>query len=63
MKHNELLGAVECTLFTYLLMNRHSNKEGEMARATLTLHLNGLIASGEHDQQRLVVKGLGHLRE
>lgn len=63
MKHNEMLSAIECALFTYLLMNRHSSKEGEMARATLTLHLNGLVESGEHDQQRLVVRGLAHLRE
>jgi hypothetical protein len=63
MKHNELPNAVDCTLFTYLLMNRHSPKEEQIARTKLTLHLQQLIANGEHDQGRLVVEGLIHLRE
>ena len=63
MKHDQLQSAIECALFTYLLMNRHSSKEEDTAQATLTLHLNGLAASGEHDHQRLVVGGLVHLRE
>jgi len=63
MKPDVLLSAVDCTLFTYLLMNRHSQTEEQIARATLTPHLDGLIANGEHDQQRLIVKGLTLLKE
>jgi hypothetical protein len=63
MEPNKLLSAVDCTLFTYLLMNRHTETEERIARATLTPHLDRLIANGEHDQQRLIVKGLTHLRE
>jgi len=63
MKHNKLFSAVDCALFNYLLMNRHSEKEEWIARTSLILHLDQLIANGEHDQQRLVVKGLTHLRE
>jgi hypothetical protein len=63
MKQNEALGAVDSVLFTYLLMNRHSREEEQITRATLKLHFEQLIAGGEAEQQRLVVKGLTLLRE
>lgn len=63
MKHDPVLSAVDCTLSTYLLMNRHSEDETQIARTTLKLHFDQLIDHGEADQQRLVVKGLTLLRE
>jgi hypothetical protein len=63
MKYDPLLTAVDCTLSTYLLMNRHSKDEEQSARATLKVHFGQLIAQGECEHQRLIVKGLTLLRE
>jgi hypothetical protein len=63
MKYDPVLTAVECTLSTYLLMNRHSKDEEQSARTTLKLHFGQLIAQGECEHQRLIVKGLTLLRE
>jgi hypothetical protein len=63
MIHDPVLSAVDCTLSIYLLMNRHSLEEEQIARTTLKLHFDQLIASGEDEQERLIVKGLTLLRE
>lgn len=44
-------------------MNRHSREEEQLARTALKLEFDQLIANGEHDQERLVVKGLTLLRQ
>ena len=62
MIHDPVLNAVDCTLSVYLLMNRHNLEETQIARTTLKLHFDQLIASGE-DEQQLVIKGLTLLRE
>ena len=63
MQYNPILNAVDCTLSIYLLMNRHSREEEQLARTALKLEYDQLIANGEHDQERLVVKGLTLLRQ
>jgi len=50
MKHDPVLSAIDCTLSTYLLMNRHSEDETQIARTTLKLHFDQLIDHGEADQ-------------
>jgi len=63
MNHNPIQSAIACTLSIYLLMNRHSREEEQLANAALKLEFDQLTASGEHDQERLVLKGLTLLRQ
>jgi hypothetical protein len=63
MKYDPILTAVDSTLSIYLLMNRHSREEEQVARTALKLEFDQLSANGEHDPERLVVKGLTLLRQ
>jgi hypothetical protein len=63
MKHDPVLSAVDCAMSVYLMMNRHSREEEQTARSTLKLHFDRLVAGGEDEQERLVVKGLTLLRQ
>ena len=65
MSDNEIVfsEALSVSLDTYAEMRRRSMSEVKAAAAELQRYLPKLIAEGELDRERLVVKGLTHLRK
>ena len=54
--------AVERAMEVFEQFKDRDHSELKQARKALTEHIFGLIASGETDEQRLVVSGLAHLK-
>lgn len=54
--------AIERALSVYLAMQERDQSVLLQARKILTQHIYGMVDKGEHDEHRLTVSGLAHLK-
>jgi hypothetical protein len=54
--------AIERAMQVFESLRTRDHAEPVQARKALTEHVFGLVATGETDEQRLVVSGLAHLK-
>lgn len=54
---------IDRVMTTFAMMRNVDNADLEASRIKLASYIDGLASEGQHDQQRLAVKGLAYMRE